>query len=120
MTVWHEAMKIPPVSVGDMHEYVLAVLRNRTGKVYSFAATYLNAYPLEYRDGCPFENERGKGCGKECDDGCPTTGWFEQTGSDDYASLFNSLELRDGDKIVGWAEIPQWADDHPVQMTAAD
>ena len=41
MATWHEANEVPPVAVGNMHEYVLAVLRNRTGKVYSFAATYL-------------------------------------------------------------------------------
>jgi hypothetical protein len=107
MTIWQEASAIPPVPTGSLREYVLAVFRERTGKVYSFAACYLNAYPLEYRDGCPNKNCKGEGC----DDGCPTTGWFDETGDEDYSSLYNSLSLERGDKIMGWCEIPQWPDD---------
>lgn len=108
-TEWRPAAQLPPVKVGDMREYVLAVFRARSGKVYSFAASYLNAYRLEYRDGCPHEK-----CPftPECDEGCPTTGWFVQTGDDAYDSLFQTLELRDGDKIKGWCDIPQWSDNN--------
>lgn len=102
---WRSANDVPPLKRGTMQEYVLAVYRSHSGKIYSFAGSYLNAYPLQYRHECP----KGDGCsGDGCDDGCPTTGWFVQVGDDDDAAIFQSLSLKDGDKIMGWRDIPQW------------
>lgn len=102
---WHEGSGPPPIKRGEQKEFIVAVRRARSGKVYSFAASYLNAYPLEYRDGCP----KGEGCsGEGCDDGCPTTGWFLQVGDDCDGAMFHDLELRDGDEFLGWREVPQW------------
>jgi hypothetical protein len=96
-----------------MKEYIVAVYRAHSGKVYSFAATYLNEYGLIYEWGCP----KGKpdfSC-DGCDDGCPTTGWFTQTGEEDDSTTFHSMNCKDGDKFMGWREIPQW--DGPIQVS---
>ena len=84
----------------------MAVFRAHSGKVYSFAASYLNAVPLRYED-CPKGNEPHR-C-KECaDDGCPTTGWYRLTGEDGDSGSYQGLDLRDGDKLMGWCELPRW------------
>lgn len=109
---WREDM--PPVSVGCEREFIVAVYRASSGKAYTFAASYLNAYPLQYEHECPKWKE-GVGCsGEGCDDGCSTTGWFEQTGDDDYSSLYNRLELREGDIFLGWSELPKWNGPLPI------
>lgn len=104
---WKPGTEIPPVTKGSESEFVVAVRRASSGKVYSFSASYLNAFPLEYRDGCPKGNDVNIAC-EGCDDGCPTTGWFYQTGEDGDSSQYNSLHLGDGDELVGWRHIPQW------------
>ncbi len=102
---WHPGTEIPPVKKGSEAEFVVAVRRSMSGKVYSFAASYLNALPLNYEYECP----KGNGCeGVGCDDGCPTTGWFYETGEDGEAHQYNDLHLKDGDELVGWRNIPQW------------
>lgn len=102
---WHDGEIIPPVKRGGATEYVVAVYRAHHGKVFTFSSSYLNAHPLNYKYECP----KGDGCeGNGCDDGCPTTGWFYETGEDGDATQFNSLELKDGDKLMGWCEIPRW------------
>lgn len=111
---WHPGTEIPPIERGSETEFVVAVRRGRNSKVYSFAASYLNAYPLEYRDGCPKGKDVNIAC-EGCDDGCPTTGWFYQTGEDGESYQYNSLlSLNSGDEIVGWRNIPQW----PGETTA--
>lgn len=104
---WQEPTSIPQIKPRTMREFVVAVYRQHSGKVYTFAATYLNAYGLVYEDGCP----KGDGCEGACrDDGCPTTGWFSQTGEEDDATTYYSLNLKDGDRLMGWRELPQWTE----------
>lgn len=108
-TEWHPPDQVPPVKPGNNREFVVAIRRAKNGKVYSFAAYYLNAYRLEYRDGCPdVESCPGP---DQCDDGCPTTGWFTSIGDDDYDYLFQNLYLEKDDKVMGWCELPQWSPD---------
>lgn len=102
MDDWKDGDAIPDVKPHNMKEFIVAVFRQHSGKVYSFAASYLNAYPLNYDD-CICKSEH-----LHLDDGCPTTGWFEQTDDDEFAYRFNSLNLKDGDRLMGWREIPQW------------
>lgn len=103
--LWRRGDEVPPVESGALAEFIVAVLRARTGKVYSFSATYLNGYGLTYNDGCP----KGKDefC-EGCEDGCPTTGWFRETGADDEGTTFHTLILAEGDRLMGWRHIPQW------------
>ena len=69
--VWRPGAEIPQINSGTQKEFICAVRRAHSGKVYSFAATYLNAYPLVYRA----ESPKGDGReGKGCADRCPTTG----------------------------------------------
>ena len=100
---WHDGTERPPVNEGSECEFIIAVYRARTGKVYSFAATYMNAHRLQYDD-CP----KGKsGFCDDCEDGCPTTGWFTEIAEDDSSS-FHSLSLDVGDQLKGWRHVPQW------------
>lgn len=102
---WKAATDIPDLKRGSQKEFIIAVRRAHNGRAYSFAASYLNAYPLEYRNECP----KGDGCtGEGCDDGCPTTGWFIETGEDDDSTQFHSLNLKEGDEMLGWRNVPQW------------
>jgi len=105
---WRDGSEIPPVPKGQEREYIVAVFRTSSGKVYSFSSSYLNAMPLQYDD-CPIGNE-ASGCSACTDDGCPTTGWFYLTGNDGDGGSYQSLDLKDGDKIMGWREIPKWED----------
>lgn len=105
---WREALEIPSVPKGGEREYIVAVYRAHSGKVYSFACTYLNATPLNC-DECPLGNE-AHSCGKCTDDGCPFTGWYRLTGDDGESGSYQSLHLETGDEIRGWREIPRWED----------
>ena len=112
---WNKPDQVPQVDVGGMTEFVVAVYRAHSGKVYSFAATYLNGYRLNYQD-CP--KGKDKFC-DECEEGCPTTGWFVQTGDDDDAIMFHGLSLKDGDALRGWRTIPQWVEQSSAKSDAA-
>lgn len=101
---WRAGTDIPPVPKGSESEFIVAVQRARNDKVYSFAASYLNAAPLQY-EYCPKDKD---GFCNGCEDGCPTTGWYYQTGEDGGGSQYQSLELKDGDKLEGWRNVPQW------------
>ena len=106
---WVDGLISPDIKNGCETEFIVAVRRGHNGKVYSFAASYLNAYPLRYEYECP----KGDGCsGEGCDDGCPTTGWFYQTGEDGDSTQYNPLHLKDGDELVGWRNVPQWPGQH--------
>jgi Lar family restriction alleviation protein len=109
-TSWHLAEETPPVAKANCREFIVAVKRAKTGKVSTFAASYLNAYELEYQDHpCPqCQNIPDPECSGNSGGGCPTTGWYTVTGDDDYAGMWNALYLEKGDEIVGWAEVPQF------------
>jgi len=103
---WMDIETAPPIEPGNMQEYVIAVYRKRTNKIHTFACSYLKAYPLHYEDTdfCP-----NKTCDDgPCSDGCLTTGWFTLVGEDDEAGTYYRLALYDGDKLMGWREMPQW------------
>lgn len=109
---WRNGREIPPIEARREMEFIVAVRRAHSGHTFSFAATYLNAFPLQYNYGCPRETA---GCdGNACNDGCPTTGWFILTGDDDDARQYQALELREGDELLGWRNVPQWP--HPNQQ----
>lgn len=101
------ATVIPDIKPGHEAEFIVAVRRGHNGKVYSFAAMFLNAYPLNYEHGCPRESD---GCdGMQCEDGCPTTGWFSLTGDDDGdGRMYHKLSIAEGDEFLGWRPVPQW------------
>lgn len=94
----------PPVKPGSKQSFI--VLTEREGRKASFAAHYLNQYPLEYEDGCEApECAEGKH-----EDGCPTTGWFYDESNFDYDHCYFRL---DG-TVLAWAPIPR-----PVEIFAA-
>lgn len=106
---WQAPETTPQIELGAEKEYVVAVFRNLTGKVYSFAASYLNATPLRYEWGCPHDDKVDPYACKLCtDDGCPTTGWYRLTGDDGDGGKYESIDLRDGDRMMGWRELPRW------------
>lgn len=112
---WHKGDGPPPVENGQEREFIVAVRRAHSGKIYSFAASYLNAAPLRY-DYCPKDKD---GFCAECEDGCPTTGWFVQTG-DDGGTQYNSLGLDKGDEFMGWRRVPQWEDGRTSEIPSTE
>lgn len=106
---WRDGAEIPAIEKGTMREFIVAVYRARTGKNYSFSATYLNGYGLTYNDGCP-QGKTVNICCEGCEDGCPTTGWFSEEGNDDGDSTtFQGLHLAEGDKLIAWRNVPQFS-----------
>lgn len=103
---WNAPDTTPQVEDRGMREFIVAVYRQHSGKIYSFAASYLNGYPLNYRHGCP-KKDTDEFC-EGCEDGCPTTGWFTQVGEEDDGATFQTLGLQPGDKMMGWRTLPQW------------
>lgn len=102
---WRSPAVLPEIKKGEERSFVVAVRRAHSGKVYSFPAVYLNAYPLQFNDECP----KGPGCdGTGCDDGCPTTGWYSITGDGDDGNTYSVLHFDKGDEFLGWRELPQW------------
>ena len=91
-----------------MKEFIIAVYRASSNKVYSFAATYLNECLLSYENSdCPNKGKADHDC-ENCEDGCPTSGWYELTGDDYDGSLYLKLHLNEGDYIKGWRTVPKW------------
>lgn len=104
---WRAASILPEVSTGNEKTFIVAVRRARNGKVYSFPALYLNAFPLRYEYECP----KGDGCcGDGCDDGCPTTGWYSEEGDGDDGRTYTKLSLSEGDEFLAWRAVPQHED----------
>jgi hypothetical protein len=110
---WNDPSSIPTMKPGNMKEFIVAVYRAHSGKVYTFAATYLNGYGLNY-ESCPKGNASPYEVCEGCEDGCPTTGWFSQTGDEDEGSTFHAMNMKDGDQLMGWQELPKWNGAVPV------
>jgi hypothetical protein len=105
---WQPPELVPPVEGGQEGEFIVAVYRARTGKVYTFSCSYLSAFRILYDD-CPRDKVKQGLCDDCSEDGCSTTGWFYLTGDGNNESgCYQTLLLRDGDKIVGWQELPKW------------
>lgn len=111
---WRSPTDVPSIELGSSRELILAVYRKHSGKVYSFAAEYLNGYRLRYDYGCP--KDKGGVCDGCEEDGCPTTGWHYVDGAEDDGCTYHALSLDEGDEIKGWREVPRWGED---QYTAA-
>lgn len=92
---------VPPVKPGNLGVF-LVTTRSPKGALYTSPAYYLNAYPLDYPDGCGECALREK-CEAEDGDGCPTTGWFQDNSNFDYENCYYKIS----DEILEWAAIPQ-------------
>ena len=102
---WHSPDEVPDTQKGTEHNFIVAVRRARSGKVYSFPSAYLNAYPLRYEYECP----KGDGCeGEGCEDGCPITGWYSATGDGEDGLTYSPMYMDPGDEFLGWRQVPQW------------
>lgn len=104
---WRTAHEAPPIKAGQEKAFIVAVRRAKSGKVSTFPAYYLNAYPLSYEDGCSKCCDNEEFC-EQSVDGCPTTGWFSIAGNDDDARQYESLHFDPGDEFLGWSEIQPW------------
>jgi len=97
---WNDPDLSPPVKHRSYDSFIVAVYRKHSDKIYTFCADYLNQYPLAYDDGHTDLND---------DEGLrPTTGWFDHSSNFEYDDLWNTLSFGDGDKMVGWREVPDW------------
>lgn len=102
---WRSPDEMPDTPKGTEQNFIVAVRRARSGKVYSFPSAYLNAYPLRYEYECP----KGEGCdGNGCEDGCPITGWYSATGDGEDGLTYSPMYMDPGDEFLGWRKVPQW------------
>lgn len=89
---FNDASLSPSIHRGSCKAFLVDVTRAHNGKSYTFPALYLNQYPLWFE----YENEE-----REC------TGWYSiETGPPDD-SQYHKLDMKEGDVMNGWAEIPQ-------------
>jgi hypothetical protein len=101
MPVWISVdERLPDVPRNDYKQFIIACRRKRSGKVYVFAAEYLNQMRLlvEWPDDSQYD---------DIDDGCvPVTGWYTQTKNDpDYDTSYEEV-CGDGDEVLAWASMP--------------
>lgn len=92
----------PKIQPGDMEYYLVRAYSSHSESVHTFAAYYLNQYPLHYEWGCKDCEDRGEeNCPMANGDGCPTTGWFEEklNGEDE---VFYRLST----DVVAFAKMP--------------
>lgn len=104
-TIWLDPAIPPATPKGTERYFIVAVRRSHSGKVWTFPAKYLNAYPLEF-EVC--------GCGVEHEDGCPCTGWYSASSDGEYDENYSPL-LSPGDELVAWSEIQL----HPLDARLA-
>ncbi len=92
LTTVHPPTDLPPTPDGQDRFYLAIVERCHNGKAYTIPAVHLHNLPLQYED-----EER------------KTTGWYAYTWDDsDDATAYEPL-IGNGDKLLGWAEIPDLA-----------
>lgn len=103
---WYPPEILPPVPKGQEQYFIVAVRRGSSGKVWTFPATYLNAYPLECNV-CECDAEHSE-------DGCPCTGWYTVSSDGEYENNYTQL-LSPVDELVAWSEIQV----HPLDPRAA-
>jgi hypothetical protein len=94
---FHPADRLPDVPKGQMRACIIMHRSKHTGKNFTMPAYYLNAYPLEFEDGCGDEK-----CEDEHDDGCPVTGWFYDNANFEYENCYYRIE----GECLAWALIP--------------
>jgi hypothetical protein len=101
---FHSGDETPPVRSGTYKQLIITTISDK-GKSYTYAAYYLNEYPLEYEGGCDACRD-GK---VEHDEGCPTTGWFYDESNLEYENCYYPIR----NEIVEWAHIPQNDESEP-------
>lgn len=94
---FHAADTTPDVPRGQMKACIIMMRSRHTGKNFTMPAYYLNAYPLEFEDGCGDEK-----CEDEHDDGCPVSGWFYDNANFEYENCYYRIE----GECLAWALIP--------------
>lgn len=93
---------IPDVHSGQKVQVLIATKSKHDGQIRTFAAYYLNEYPLEYEDGCKLCQSGDDS--HENLDGCPTTGWFYDESNFEYDNCYHPIY---GD-VLKWASIPKY------------
>lgn len=89
---------LPEVKRGHMMACI--IVTEREGKRFSFAAYYLNGFPLDHGDECICRTEA------EHDDGCPTTGWFYDESNFEYDNCYHPVS----GTVLAWTPIPKAAE----------
>jgi hypothetical protein len=98
----------PEVKRGHYDDFVITI-ENDKGRRSTYAAYYLNAYPLDYGDDCKCTTD------KDHDDGCPTTGWFYDESNFEYEHCYHAVN----GKVITWAKIPT-SDEVATALTAPE
>lgn len=98
-TVWFSPEIPPATPKGSERYFIVAVRRAHNGKVWTFPAQYLNAYPLLF-EVCGCEGEPDG----HVSDGCPCTGWYSASSDGEYDENYSPL-LSFGDELLAWSEV---------------
>lgn len=110
--LWHSAEEVPPVEVGDLTKFWVAVLSHyklKDGKpsILVFCASYANR-PL-------FLNEGGEPTTDDYhtnEDGEPVevVGWMNEFHHPDFDGYYETINFNDEYQLLGWAEytVPVW------------
>lgn len=89
---WYSDGSTPGIPLGTERNFIVAIRRARNGKIYSFPALYLNAFPLDFEDSEEWEK--------------PTTGWFSAEANDDGdGSRYSQLHFDPGDEFLAWCAL---------------
>lgn len=94
--VWQDPNAAPSLAPGGEGYFIVAVRRAHDGNVWTFPATYVRDFPLEYLDE-PYSRM--------------VTGWFTAESNGDDAAQYEPL-IRGSDEFVGWRHI----EPHPLQI----
>lgn len=89
---------LPEVRRGSLMDCI--IVTEHSGQRASFAAYYLNAFPLDHGDDCICKTEA------DHDDGCPTTGWFYDESNFEYDNCYHAVT----GTVLLWAPIPKAAE----------
>lgn len=123
---WQPGNTVPNVPHGDEQYFLVAVRRKyELGKVWSFPAQFLNNKKLLCVEDDPVSRKGNGWCQVPCDEGedadILVTGWYMESSTPDaeYDTEYRQL-LSDGDELVAWAEIPQYAASPAAQSSAKD
>lgn len=83
---------IPQIKKGSRDYFFVRCKSSYDGKVRTFGAFYLNEYPLEYEWGCSKCEDIGEDkCPMANGNGCPTTGWFDESSNDGEDRFYESI-----------------------------
>jgi hypothetical protein len=92
---FYPAAQPPQLEPGQSKQVI--VVSEREGERFTYAAYYLQGFPLLYEECVCVDGET-----QHHSDGCPTTGWYYDQSNFEFEHCFWPIE----GTVIAWAEIP--------------